>query len=637
MTRLLLPLLVALLALPANASAAPFTETPHTVLSGSCVRVTGTPGEVAVPHDDGMRVLRATQHGFSAGETIPAEPCAGILTQPSGAGLIVGRETVTARDPGGAWGAAETLAVQPGWDILAITGAVSDRGDAIVAWVEERRSSSRVRVARRAPGGAFGAPELLAGATTDSVQALETGIAATGEAFVLFSLGGFLPPLRVPVKVTIAPPDGPFMAPTDLGEISWGSSPALAVAQDGHALVAVPDGTSLRVAERASGQPFGALEPVAEAKDEAGVYVGAQLRTGGAAAITLAGLERDWLSVLSRPAPGAFARTELKPAVPLSPVPALVFATAGFDEFAGVVPRKPFQVTLAGDQALLVSRDAITRQGATRRAVSATVVPLAGGAFERHVVGGALLDAEDPTALLLADGTPAVMWTDRQRLLATRLHLAAPGAVGHEEPAVPRVRVGRPADTVLKRGERLVLPVSCSGSCEVRGQVLGGSHADDTLQLDRAGRDNLRLHPRFAPIARRRPGPVRILLTYGALGAHQPRTRTVTVRLRRPAEPPEPRTIGLRAERSGDRVRVSWRTDQPTGGENDEYTVFFVTGAATRASDAEPLAIRVAEGRNGKRRFALTLTDASDVKWVTLQAVNVGGFSEVQESVVRVR
>ena len=58
-------LLLLALAVPAPASAAGFGEAPPTALRGDqyCTRATDTPGEVAVPVLNGIRLLQATKDG----------------------------------------------------------------------------------------------------------------------------------------------------------------------------------------------------------------------------------------------------------------------------------------------------------------------------------------------------------------------------------------------------------------------------------------------------------------------------------------------------------------------------------------------------------------------------------------------
>jgi hypothetical protein len=51
--------------------------------------------------------------------------------------------------------------------------------------------------------------------------------------------------------------------------------------------------------------------------------------------------------------------------------------------------------------------------------------------------------------------------------------------------------------------------------------------------------------------------------------------------------------------------------------------VFYVTGDTTRGWTGEPPVADIDDGQNGKRSFAVTLTPAVGVKWVTLRTETV--------------
>ena len=87
----------------------------------------------------------------------------------------------------------------------------------------------------------------------------------------------------------------------------------------------------------------------------------------------------------------------------------------------------------------------------------------------------------------------------------------------------------------------------------------------------------------------------------------------MSVRLERTKTPPDPRAVGLRAERVGDAVRVRWRTDRPA-----RSSVFYVTGAAERVLRGEPPAAQNIVARDGRRSFSVTLRPAAGVAWITL-------------------
>src|SRR5262245_9982730 len=135
------------LAVPANASAASLGDLPPLAGKGfsSCVAPTGTPGELVVPVTDGVQFVAATPTGFQRGQTLKlgeSFSCSAVATRPGGAGVIVGvalRGLVAAvRDPGGPWGAPVALSGPLGEDFpTEAIARVSDRGDVVVAWINQ--------------------------------------------------------------------------------------------------------------------------------------------------------------------------------------------------------------------------------------------------------------------------------------------------------------------------------------------------------------------------------------------------------------------------------------------------------------------------------------------------------------------
>ena len=127
-------------------------------------------------------------------------------------------------------------------------------------------------------------------------------------------------------------------------------------------------------------------------------------------------------------------------------------------------------------------------------------------------------------------GSPRSAWTeslgDYARL---NLHLAAPGATAPADRPAPTVRVGA-VKRSLPRGKTLVLPITCSGPCQVRARVPGRTN-QGFLALKRAGHGRLEIRQNSDSLAPARLGPVRIQLLYSAPGAVAPASRTVTLRL----------------------------------------------------------------------------------------------------------
>src|SRR3954454_18373636 len=145
MYRLALALLILAVA-PAAAEAAPFGELPVQPVKdpARCLRATGAPGEVVRWAPEGAEFLQATATGFGAPVTVALGDapisCPVAMARPSGAAVIVEQVgdaiAFAARDPGGSWGPAQTIAEPVGHDFDDAVAAVSSRGDAVVAWTD---------------------------------------------------------------------------------------------------------------------------------------------------------------------------------------------------------------------------------------------------------------------------------------------------------------------------------------------------------------------------------------------------------------------------------------------------------------------------------------------------------------------
>ena len=421
----------------------------------------------------GLRVLRAGTAGFATSEKLPMEDspgCEALAMRPNGAAVMV---------------------------------------------AEGELDEHRISAARRAPGAVFGAAEALTGTLSEAPEDLTAQLSTDGDAVVMWSLesGNVRSlPYEVSVEVASARAHGAFSAPTRLGRREWFSSPALAVAPDGRALVALADGTSLFVAERPPAGAFGAPVRVAAAADDFGVATSIAIGSAGDAAVAWRDLGHSAVSVVTRRAGGTFgAPVTVVPAVPLE----------SFDPFywsetysASILPAgnnlaasNPVRTTLTPDgRAVLAWVGPRVQRGIVQQTARLATVPLGGGPAVSHTAGGVLENADAAFPLVLADGTPALAWTKSYPGGDSRLHLALEGAQSGAEPSAPRVRVGAPTKTVLKSDDALTLSVTCSGPCLVRAQVVNAPRAGDTLELTRAGSGRLHLYAGPAPIAPRRRG-----------------------------------------------------------------------------------------------------------------------------------
>ncbi len=663
--RIVTPALVFAALAPASAGAAPFDEPPLEPVTGAatCLRATGAPGELVRWTSTGASFLQAGAGGVTPGAEVgagrPLTDCPVVASQPNGAGLLAfvcqdaGAKPivrVSLRAPGGTWSAPTTLAGAHPYAPPAL--AVSERGEAVLAWAEPvgafQKQTYRVRVARRPAGGTFGVPQTLATQKLTSPPDPLAGIAANGEAIVAWAAlgesGTFpLEPIGS-AEAAIAPPGGTFSAPS---RISGVSDAALAVAPDGRALLALTGAGKVRVAERASGQAFGAPVDVADAPDLLGAAAAVALRADGGAVVAWQGVAAQSLSAVTRTGPGAFG----SPVVLAHPIPAggdpfttalirifaVAFSGLGFDasltDINGGMPR----AAVTSDGRALITWDGLRRRAGITSwlAPRMAALPLAGGHVDVQALGGPLRNAGSITPLLLADGAPAVAWTDNSPGFGTaqgRLRLALEGVTTAPDPPAPALTVGSPRKTVLTVDDSLVLPIRCGGPCEVRATVAGPFGAGGLTELAHGGAGRLELPPSLgSPIAPLRRGPVHVTVAYGAPGARHPATKLLTLTLRRPPGPPVPHVLDLRARKRGNAIDVTWRTD--IAAKPDD---FLVTGTATGSAADAPLALATDDDEHSSHRFHFTLRPSKGVRYVAV-AVATETLRIVRRATTQVR
>lgn len=647
--RALLLSLALLAAAPASASAALGQVEPLAVRGDlSCVAATGTPGELTLLTSAGVRFAQATKTGFALGPAIKVPEgfsCGATRTRPSGAGVIAGAAefnrlvTVLVRDPGGTWSAPIALAVEDGWSANGVTAAVSDRGDVIVAWSEQQESKTRFRTARRAPGGVFGTPETL-GAPSRRDQHLQAGIAATGEAFVLTTrMERSTSPFRIPVEVRIASAGAPFGAPARVADSRWAAMPSLAVAADGRALVAVTTRESFLVAERAPGGAFGPAIVAGDASDSLATQSWVALGDDGQAALAWSRLQAGDIQVRTRTGPGAFGtptRVDAGSVIPRG-YDGFLFTEAFYSSLVkfsgGIIGISGLADTLPlTPDGRAVANWLDLRSGMPE--VALLTAPLAGGAPTLQPTGRGVGYPFTQVALVLADGTPAVAWTQGGSPLSQGerffLHLAAEGVIEQPDPAPPRVTIGTPRSRTLDGKTPLRVPVACSGPCEVRVALDGvANDAEATVYLSRAGRATATIGGAVYAVGRELER-VKLLVSSRAPGAKHAQLRTTSVRLRSTTRG---RTIvtGLRAERHGGSIRVSWSV---TGNRSGAASINnqILTATKTRDASEEPVAVRVVSAM--RREFSVTLR-AAEARYVTVRTLEF--LSGERRKIVRIR
>ena len=393
--------------------------------------------------------------------------CLSVARRASGAGIAAGQDSSEAlnavvRDPGGGyWSAPAVVAAASGddWRHFTPTARSSPSRTAVTRWSRGRTPATASRGCSVAdldgaaqPGRALrGADACSPARASSTIGRWKAGVSATGEAFVLWTGPVEERSDRV-MLATAAPGRAPEIA--EVGRQSWASGPALAVAPDGRALVALPEREGLTVIERAPGEPFGAPVPLAATRDGVGTRASAALGPGGEAVVAWSGFSLGGVEVATRRGPGAFdpPRTlaQGNAAPPFDPYLSsfgfqLALAPDAYD-FGGADPK----AAMTGDGRALVSWT--SRRGGLEYA-DVAAVPLDGSPA---VAGSALVAEQYPqsvTGLTLPDGAPAVAWLGGplQRGAAARgtgrgwRRRPAAATPARRAPGAPRARPRGPA------------------------------------------------------------------------------------------------------------------------------------------------------------------------------------------------
>jgi len=609
-----LPLALLILAvLPAAADAAPFGELPvqPVAFPARCLRATGAPGEVVRWAPEGAEFLQATASGFGAPVKVALGDaeirCPVAVAQPGGAAAVVAQVDLgddfglafAARDPGGGWGPVQTITEPLYHDLDDAVAAVDARGDAVVAWTDkfdqDDRDVARVLVMRRPAGGTFGPPQELQASTPYRVDAPRVALGMQDDGTVLALWNRDDPPNdehKVALFATAAP-GAPFGSPQQVASNVQFGEFSLTVAPDGRALAVIRERGHTRVLER---PPGGLFARVAEFSDTFTLFgiPAVALRPDGAAVVAWQDISHVEVFAIRRNGPGPFGRRERvggKPQSPYGPELPAVDETAPTD-----IDGRGVRAAFAGDGRPVLTWAEGSTQGTLDWAKAMVATP-----GDVHAVSGPLRDADAITPVILADGTPAVAWSDLSGHDA-RIHLAIEGAAAAPEPPAPRVTLGH----VVRIHGGLALPFSCSAACDVRATV--PVSVSGTRSLPAAGSGSVPIVPDSGPISLRRPDSVPVEVLTGPPGARAFATRTITAKLR---PPPIPRFLGLTAIRRGRGIAVSWHTDRPL-----RNASVIVVASKTRAT-GDPFFGKTVEGR-GRRRFHVNVDPILGHRYVQL-------------------
>ena len=665
MRRALLTAAVLLAVLPETASAAPFGELPFRPAGGTatCLRATGYPGEVVRSTKTGAEFLQATPSGLVPVAAVTSashrNECPVVASRTGGAGVLafstseegasgVGVQ-VALREPGGAWSApAEIARVERFFDGQALATDISDRGDALVAFVGGEPGQAAIHGVRRAPGGAFAPAETVFALSKAPLNIrVAAGVSAAGESVVAWA---FQPAKGKPRELwaSIAPAGGPFGTPVKLGTVRSGSPFSLAVGAGGHAVLAFPNGDDMLVAERAPGAGFGPAARVGATNDRLAVFPTAAVAADGGAVVAWQNVFAGTVDGVVRAQPGAFSAP-----LTLVPDPGLKFPKVALDLFEAFLTEDTgefFSDSAGPDDQGGLPRALITPDGRALVSVAGldkrdgmwgagpqwATVPLSGGPVQTQILGAELRDVGAIAPLVTADGTAGMVWADNNDDERDgRLHLALEGAPDGADPAPPDVRVLGSTRRVLAADADLPLTIRCSAACDVRVQLGKGLLAPaDIVSLTHAGEKKVRLFGFYAPLATLKGGPAELYLRYGAPGTRRATAKTVTLQLRRLPDTPLPRVLGAVARREGEKIVVTWRSDRRAKPSN-----FTVYGTATRKDPTDPLASVLADGNatGSAGRFSVRLSDRGKTARYVKVISHAKGARKTKTTTVRVR
>jgi hypothetical protein len=530
--------------------------------------------------------------------------------------------------------------------------AAGPDGSAAVAWLESRDAGIRrperrtLRVARRAAGGAFGAPETLVARHDGDWNAVAPAVAvdAAGATTVAWARARSPRGQRSAIEVATAAPGAAFGAPQRIAGRPYDvAGVALAAGSGGRALLAHDGDETVRVYERAPGAAAFAPAPVFTSGAGARRPELALAADGGAvvawrspglivlppAGDAVAAQDADGVKAATRPPGGPFGpeRDLQPPADEDGPISAGAYVTGGRP--VDVQRDRVRAAAAPGGLAAVAWLAPSPRFGAPAAGRIAVATPA--GFAPATPIGGPVRDVDAVLPWLGAAG-PAAVWADNR---ATAVLLPIPEGLGRlhlSQATRPAARPPAPAVELAARPQALyfrdplIVDATCAAACDLRATVAPRARPRSGALPGAAlgaggrttpGRVRLRLAPAAGHLAPRGGGSLRVVVRAAAPGGAAVSRSSIRVRVRRRTPPPFQRPFDVRARRAGDDVLLRWRTPGPA-----RRMSFIAFGRRTRgkrfpARELAPLAWR--NGR-GDRRFRLRLRGARRARWVVLLA-----------------
>ena len=559
---------------------------------------------------------------------------AGVAAAPVGRlGTKVLDMQAAIRDPGGAFGRPVRLGRVAFAGSASFATAVSGSGHALVAWLQTDRRGIRTRArlvaARRVPGAGFAPREVLTPwrqVGRSEPPAVAAGVDPEGRATVVWARASVSakPEGSGVVEVTSAPAAERFGPARKLAQIAQiPERLSLAVAAGGAALLAHDSFEGIQLYERAAGAAgFGPARLLERTRPlESTGEPALALRDDGAAVL---GWRQDvGVRAMTRAASGPFGPArDVAPGREGSDFGSGLQAFFGIGSFDRTIA--PVDLENTGLQAALSDTGRIALAWTTtRRVPDAPLAPMAatgtleGGFGAPAVLGSAARAANGVAAVLLPGGEPAAAWVDNvpdpfgfgsgeaeNAARGGRIHLARADAVPAVPAPAPPAVLRAPRVQRLIEDEPVRATLRCRSACDARVYIRSGGQAaaGDAASVPAGRRVPLRLHAlgNLDDGGLGQLGRTTLRARISAPGSAATRTLRVRSRLAQRPGPPIPPIVDARAIRRGRAVVVTWRTAFPARG------VSFSVRPASRRPLTDPGTLASPEGR-GRTHFRVTL------------------------------